>query len=163
MSLIKQRSSSHEVEDEQNKSPVTSKQVKQLYERPSSFTDLLPWMEYNPATRTFLLEDGISVGALFEITPAGTEARTPAFMIQLRDAIQTALTDAIPEEDDSPWILQVYVQDEPSLQGFQKEVAAYAQPSARDTAYTQHFQQTMSEGTGTESLPAHGQTRRGAR
>jgi conjugative transfer ATPase len=39
----------------------------------------------------------------------------------------------------------VYVQDEPSLQGFQKEVAAYAQPSARDTAYTQHFQQTMCE------------------
>ena len=82
------------MEDEQNKSPVTTRQVKQLYERPPSFTDLLPWMEYNPASRTFLLEDGISVGALFEITPAGTEARTLAFMTQLRDAIQTALTDA---------------------------------------------------------------------
>ena len=31
-----------------------------MYERPPSFTDLLPWMEYNPASRTFLLEDGIS-------------------------------------------------------------------------------------------------------
>ncbi|MCB1575711.1 MAG: TraC family protein, partial [Xanthomonadales bacterium] len=72
--------------------PVTTNQVKQLYERPPSFTDFLPWMEYNPASRTFLLEDGISVGALFELTPAGTEARTPAFMTQLRDAIQTALT-----------------------------------------------------------------------
>lgn len=102
-------------------------------------------MEYNPASRTFLLEDGISVGALFELTPAGTEARTPKFMTQLRDAIQTALTDAIPEEDDSPWILQVYVQDEPSLQSFQKEVADYAQPSARDTAYTRHFQQSLSD------------------
>ena len=96
--------------------PVTTNQVKQLYERPPSFTDFLPWMEYNPASRTFLLEDGISVGALFELIPAGTEARTPAFMTQLRDAIQTALTDAIPEEDDAPWILQVYVQDDPSLQ-----------------------------------------------
>ncbi|MCP3884661.1 MAG: TraC family protein, partial [Propionibacteriaceae bacterium] len=102
-------------------------------------------MEYNPTSRTFLLEDGISVGALFELTPAGTEARTPEFMTQLRDAIQTALTDAIPEEDDSPWILQVYVQDEPSLQSFQKEVADYAQPNARDTTYTRHFQQTMSD------------------
>ena len=102
-------------------------------------------MEYNPASRTFLLEDGLSVGALFELTPAGTEARTPKFMTQLRDAIQTALTDAIPEEDDSPWILQVYVQDEPSLQSFQKEVADYAQASARDTAYTRHFQQTLSD------------------
>ena len=102
-------------------------------------------MEYNPASRTFLLEDGISVGALFELTPAGTEARTQKFMTQLRDAIQTALTDAIPEEDDAPWILQVYVQDEPSLQGFRKAVADYAQPSARDTAYTRHFQQTLSD------------------
>ncbi|PUB91005.1 MAG: conjugative transfer ATPase, partial [gamma proteobacterium symbiont of Ctena orbiculata] len=125
--------------------PVTTNQVKQLYERLPSFTDFLPWMEYNPASRTFLLEDGISVGALFELIPAGTEARTPAFMTQLRDAIQTALTDAIPEEDDAPWILQVYVQDDPSLQGFEKEIAGYAQPGARESAYTRHFQQTLSE------------------
>ena len=52
-------------------------------------------VEYDAESRTFLLEDGISLGALFELTPAGTEARTPEFMTQLRDAIQTALTDAI--------------------------------------------------------------------
>ena len=144
MSFIKQKSLGRK-EDQSERSPVTTKQVRQLYERPPSFTDLLPWMEYNPANRTFLLEDGISVGALFELTPAGTEARTQKFMTQLRDAIQTALTDAIPEEDDAPWILQVYVQDEPSLQGFRKAVADYAQPSARDTAYTRHFQQTLSD------------------
>ncbi|MEW8552633.1 MAG: conjugative transfer ATPase [Candidatus Thiodiazotropha sp.] len=142
---MKQRSPASRQEGQVGESPVTTRQIKQLYERPPSFTDLLPWMEYNPASRTFLLEDGISVGALFELTPAGTEARTQKFMTQLRDAIQTALTDAIPEEDDSPWILQVYVQDEPSLQSFQKEVADYAQPSARDTAYTRHFQQSLSD------------------
>ena len=125
--------------------PVTRAMVKRLYERPPSFTDLLPWVEYNSESRTFLLEDGISLGALFELTPAGTEARTPAFMIQLRDAIQTALTDAIPEEDHTPWVLQVYVQDEPSLQGFQKEVADYAQPSAKKTQFTRHFQALFSK------------------
>ncbi|MES9887302.1 MAG: TraC family protein, partial [Candidatus Sedimenticola sp. 6PFRAG1] len=139
MSFIKQKSFSSKLEDQSEESPVSTRQFKRIYERPPSFTDHLPWMEYNPASRTFLLEDGLSVGALFELTPAGTEARTPKFMTQLRDAIQTALTDAIPEEDDSPWILQVYVQDEPSLQSFQKEVADYAQASARDTAYTRHF------------------------
>ena len=70
--------------------------------RAPSFTDLLPWVEYDPRAGAFLLEDGITLGALFELTPAGTEARTPEFMTQLRDAIQTALTDAIPEEDDAP-------------------------------------------------------------
>lgn len=102
-------------------------------------------MEYDPTSRSFLLEDGVSVGALFELTPAGTEARTPEFMTQLRDAIQTALTDAIPEEDESPWVLQVYVQDEPSLKGFQHELENYAQPNVRETVYTRHFQQAMSE------------------
>ena len=123
--------------------PVTTRQVKRLYERPPSFTDLLPWMEYHPASRTFVLEDGVSVGALFELTPAGTEARTPQFMTQLRDAIQTALTDAIPEEDDAPWIVQVYVQDEPSLQGFRKALEHYPQPAARESAYTRHFLETL--------------------
>ena len=80
--------------------PVRSADVKRCYERPPSFTDLLPWVEYIPESRTFLLEDGISVGALFELEPVGTEARTAAFMRELRDAIQTALTEAIPEVDD---------------------------------------------------------------
>ena len=96
-------------------SPVKTLEVKRLYRRPPSFTDFLPWVEYLPQSRCFLLEDGVSVGALFELTPVGTEARTPSFMTELRDAIQTALTEAIPELDDGPWILQLYVQDDPSL------------------------------------------------
>jgi len=131
-------------ESDQSQAPVTTAAVERLYDRPPSFTDLLPWVEYDPDSRTFLLEDGVSLGALFEIMPAGTEARTPEFMNQLRDTIQIALTDAIPEEDEAPWILQVYVQDEPSLEDFQREVAAYAQPSAKDTAFTRHFQETFS-------------------
>ncbi len=67
-------SARRQVGDKQEDTPVTTRQVQRLYERPPSFTDLLPWMEYDPDSRTFLLEDGISVGALFELTPAGTEA-----------------------------------------------------------------------------------------
>ena len=71
-----------------------------------------------PIAKTFLLDDGMSMGALFEVDPVGCEARTPDFMARLRDAIQTAINEALPELDDAPWILQVYVQDEPSLDGF---------------------------------------------
>ena len=131
--------------DEQSEAPVTSLMIKRQYERPPSFTDLLPWVEYNPDSQSFLLEDGISLGALFELTPVGTEARTHKFMDQLRNAIQIALTDAIPEEDEAPWILQVYVQDEPSLKGFQQNVADYAQPAVRTTEYTQNFQKIFSQ------------------
>ncbi len=123
--------------------PVTTRQFKQLYDRPRSFTDLLPWMEYNPVSRSFLLEDGVSVGALFELTPVGTEARTAAFMTQLRDAIQTGITDAIPEDNGAPWVVQVYVQDEPSLQDLSAALAGYAKSNKAATEYTGVFQDMM--------------------
>ena len=82
-------------------------------------------MEYLPETRSFLLEDGLSLGALFELTTVGTEARTDAFMNNLRDAIQTAITEAIPECLDAPWVLQLYVQDEPHLGDLLDDVSKY--------------------------------------
>ena len=153
MSFLKRRASFSGVDAHPEDAPVTTRQVKQLYQRPPSFTDLLPWVEYHPASRTFLLEDGVSVGALFELTPAGTEARTTAYMTQLRDALQTALTEAIPEEDEAPWVVQVYVQDEPSLSGFQKEVAAYAQPGVRTLGLHPAFSAGAVRASGADHAP----------
>ncbi len=119
--------------------------VKELYREPSSFTDLLPWVEYNADSGCFLLEDGVSVGALFEIQPVGTEARTAAFMTELRDAVQSALNDAIPEEDGAPWVLQIYVQDEPSLGQFAQDLSEYPDSRLCHTSFTQHQQAMMQE------------------
>jgi len=127
------------------RTPVTEAAVSTLYRQPGSFTDLLPWVEYLPASRSFLLEDGISLGALFELEPVGTEARTPEFMVQLRDAVQMALTEAIPEEDDAPWIVQVYVQDEPSLVAFSQALSQYPDKTLRESALTCHHQQMVAE------------------
>ena len=123
--------------------PLTTADVKALYARPPSFTDHLPWVEYVAESRCFLLEDGVSVGALFELTPAGTEARTPAFMTELRDAIQTAITEAIPERDDAPWILQVYVQDDPSLSDLIRDVEAYLPEATRESSYSRHYRSLL--------------------
>ena len=125
--------------------PLTTAAVKALYARPPSFTDLLPWIEYLPDSQCFLLEDGVSVGALFELTPAGTEARTPVFMTELRDAIQTAVTEALPERDDAPWILQCFVQDDPSLSTLIDDVAAYPPAAVRTSAYSQHYMNLLRE------------------
>lgn len=73
----------------------------------------------------------------------GTEARSTEFLAELRDAIQTAVSDAIPERDDAPWVLQIYVQDEPDLTALSREVASYG--VASDTAFTQAYQSVLSE------------------
>ena len=122
---------------------VEQRAAARLYRQPSAFTDLLPWVEYDPEHRLFLLEDGISAGALFELEPVGTEARTPAFMASLRDALQTALTDAIPEEAQDPWVLQLYVQDEASLAPFAEALAEYGDARLRQAAFARHQQLVM--------------------
>ena len=131
--------------DPSDASPLTSESVEKQYHRPPSFTDLLPWMEYLPESKAFLLEEGVSLGALFEVQPVGCEARTPAFMTQLRDAIQTAINEAIPERDDAPWVLQIYVQDEPKLTQFDTLLASYPSSKARASEYSQHYQSVMTK------------------
>lgn len=113
----------------------TEKRIRQLYERPSSFTNLLPWMEYCPETRCFLLDDGYSVGALFEINGIGTEGRTQKYITDLRDKLQTVLT-SLTEEMDSPWIFQLYLQDEANLLSVADEVKQYLDPRAQNSELT---------------------------
>ena len=125
--------------------PLRSRDAKAIYDRPPSFTDLLPFSEYVGKTRSFLFEDGVSVGALFELTPVGAEARTPAFMSALRDALETAITDAIPELDEPPWVLQVYVQDEPSLNYLADALERYGEPAAQATPFARHFRALFAE------------------
>ena len=98
-------------------------------------------MEYLPSSRAFLLEDGVSVGALFELNAVATEARTPEFLSTLCETIQTALSDALPERDDSPWVVQIYVQDDPELESLGDTVKAYANPAAGNTAFTMDYHQ----------------------
>lgn len=124
---------------------LTMQKMRRIYDRPPSFTDLLPWVEYLPESKTFLLEDGISLGALFEVKPVGCEARTLEFMEQLREAIQTAISETVPELDEAPWIVQLYVQDEPSLSTLSQAVSEYAHPNLASTEFTQHFHSIMAE------------------
>ena len=122
---------------------VRTKDVARLYRPQPSFTDLLPWVEYLPQSQCVLLEDGVSVGALFELQPCATEAARPADLVELRDAIQAAITDAIPEEDPDPWVLQCYVQDDASLRQFTAALTDYPDASLQASAFTQHHRATM--------------------
>jgi conjugative transfer ATPase len=118
--------------------PPTEQRMRQQYERPTSFTNLLPWLEYLPASQSFLLDDGYSVGALFRIHIVGSDARSEAFLSDLRDKLQTALI-SLPEELENPWILQLFVQDEPNLSYLVDEIRRYAQPSARRSPFSEHY------------------------
>lgn len=124
--------------------PPTVKSIRKEYERPTSFTNELPWMEYQPEHQCFLLDDGISVGSLFKIRTVGSEARTQTFMKNTRNGLQEVI-NAIPEERGNPWILQLYLQDEPDFGRLTDKIRNYVKPSAKETEFTDAFLETMDQ------------------
>ena len=123
----------------QSDSAVAEQDVAALYQRPRSFTDFLPWMEYVEDSQCFLLEDGTSVGAFLDLTPIGTEARDESFLNNLRDSIQAALTDSIPEQDAAPWVIQFFVQNEHDLSFLEDRLANYGSPAALKSEYHKFY------------------------
>lgn len=103
--------------------PVTKRQIREIYRRPQSFADFLPFVEYDPASQCILFADGVSVGCLFEVRPIDAAGRPPARVEETLARIETAF-NVIPERDADPWILQLYVQDEPLL-ALDHEIRAY--------------------------------------
>lgn len=82
--------------------------------RPPSFTDMLPYITYAPDERIFVLRDGNTLGALFELAPIPTEAMPMAILDEHAKKIQEAL-QAMPSSDTSPWIVQFFVNDDRNL------------------------------------------------
>lgn len=59
-------------------------------------------MEYLDEEQCLLLDDGVSVGAVYEVTPAATEGRTAERLEQIRDTVEDALQDSFDEYDTHP-------------------------------------------------------------
>jgi len=120
--------------------------INALYQRPSSFTDWLPWLDYDEDSKTFTLEDGSSAGIMFELSGIPTEAKPEKYLNEIHINIQTCINHTIPQKD-SPFVLQSFVQDEPSLSQFFKGVEAYIPSENRGEALTQHFMGECKEHT----------------
>ena len=118
---------------------LTEQALNTSYRKGPSFVDWLPWVEFLPKSQTLLLEDGRSVGAVFELNPVGTEGRSTAFLEQVRDTVTDALQDAFDEHERAPWVVQFCCQDEDDSEAWLETLAAYAAPKIRDSAFTREW------------------------
>lgn len=125
--------------------PLKQAELRQIYERPESFTQFLPWVDCNKDTKTFILDDGIGLGAILEIRPIGTESMDQTGLEVVRDAVQVALADSLPEDEQNPWVLQFYLKDDQDLTDFMRKVADYGSDVAKQSVYGQHFRSTFEE------------------
>ena len=104
--------------------PMTIARRQSMAQRPPSFTDLLPYVGYEADAKTFVLSDGTTLGALFELGAVPTEAQAPAYLYDKARKVQEAL-QALPESTDTPWIVQFFVSDDRDISGLNKYLRDY--------------------------------------
>ena len=97
-----------------SRTPQTVSERRRMAMRPPSFTDMLPYISYAADEKVFVLKDGDTLGALFELTPIPTEAQPLEVLREHTQKIQEAL-QAMPQSDTSPWIVQFFVNDDRNL------------------------------------------------
>jgi conjugative transfer ATPase len=125
------------------KHPLPRSEADRGYRRERSFIDFLPWVEYLDDHDAVLLEDGRSVGAVFEINPIGTAGRTQEHLASVRDTLEEALQDSFEEYDHSPWVIQTYTFDDTQIDGMVDKVCDYATAEARDSQYTAAYMDVL--------------------
>ncbi|WP_422452173.1 conjugative transfer ATPase [Endozoicomonas sp. ALC066] len=133
------------IADQEKSNPVTVSEMAKKYDRPRSFVDLMPWLEYLPESQSFLLEDGISVGAVYEITPVGTEGRSNEWLKHKRDAIEHALQDVFDEFEQGQWVIQQYAYDNNELYRFTDQLRDYVWPHAKGSEYSETYLNVMDQ------------------
>lgn len=118
---------------------MTVKDEQQVYHANPSIIDYLPWAEFLDREQCILLDDGVSVGAVFDITPVATEGRTDDRLEQMRDTVEDALQDSFDEHDENPWIAQFFCQDENNVEAYIDRLRNYVKPHAQGSAFTEDW------------------------
>ncbi|HHK8230834.1 TPA: conjugative transfer ATPase [Serratia marcescens] len=118
---------------------MTVKDEQQVYHANPSIVDYLPWAEFLDRGQCILLDDGVSVGAVFDITPVATEGRTDDRLEQMRDTVEDALQDSFDEHDENPWIAQFFCQDENNVEAYIDRLRNYVKPHAQGSAFTEDW------------------------
>ncbi|EFJ2737982.1 TraC family protein, partial [Escherichia coli] len=116
---------------------MTRQEEAKIYHAGPSIIDFLPWVEYLDEAQCLLLDDGVSVGAVYEVTPAATEGRTAERLEQIRDTVEDALQDSFDEYDTHPWVVQFFCQDENDVDAYLDQLKGYVKPHAQCTAFTE--------------------------
>lgn len=124
--------------------PLSEAEFRDLFRDRPSFADYLPFGDYDPEDRVFVLDDGVSVGAVFRLGAADLDARAPERLAEFNDQLDHALRVLPLEDEQFPYIVQIYLENrEPAHLA---EALAAATPDAiRATAFSQAWFTAMRE------------------
>ena len=122
--------------------PLTKTQIKQIYKGPdASFGDFLPFKEYNEEYEALLFHDGKSVGLMLELSMINAQGKTEETLEGYAGLLQKML-NTIPQETKNPWIMQVFLQDEP-VQALIPALKRHVDPKIKDHPHAISFIQLL--------------------
>lgn len=122
---------------------VTTMDIARGYQKYPSLADHLPWRDYDEKHKVFLLEDNLSLAVGFKITPLPCEARPKAMMDKIAQSFKESLQNAIPQEKNNPWILQIFVMRQSSLTSVMQTVKAAIEPERWSEPLVQAHLETL--------------------
>lgn len=117
--------------------------AERIYAAERSFVDLLPWVEAvqdrEGRLEAILLEDGMSLGAVFELRAVGTEGRSEGYLRDVRDHVQDVVQDGFEERDANQWVVQTYTWRDLDVRTSMARVRDYPVEAAAGTAYSEAY------------------------
>ena len=126
------------------KPPIVSvADIERGYQKAPSLARYLPWRDYDEQHKVFLLEDNLSLAVGFEITPLPCEARPAEMMEKIAQAFKESLQNAISQEKQNPWILQLFVTRQSSLTGLIETIERTIEPERLNEPLVQAHLDTL--------------------
>ena len=119
---------------------LKEKEIAKAYKqsRPS-IADRLSVVDFSDKHHVFLLEDGLSLGSGFEIGDIAADGVNDKTLQSVFSRVMDVFSYVLPLDEVNPWVLQVYVNDEFSLESTFDFYQQKIDETLLDSAYTQTY------------------------
>lgn len=104
---------------------VLNSDIDKQYQVRESISDRLPWVEWSDTENIVLLEDLKSCGALLEIQDISTEVKPEEMIEEVHKNVKGVFQSVVPLEDTDPWVVQIYIQDDLTLDPLYRRLEDY--------------------------------------
>ncbi len=123
-----------------NPEGMKEKEITKAYKqsRPS-IADRLSVVDFSDKHHVFLLEDGLSLGSGFEIGDIAADGVNEKSLESVFSRVMDVFSYVLPLEEENPWVLQVYVNDEFSLKSTFDFYKQKIDKGLLDSPYTQTY------------------------
>ncbi|HRW66652.1 MAG TPA: conjugative transfer ATPase [Candidatus Competibacter sp.] len=122
--------------------PLSRAAFRALFDVHPALADYLPFVDYDPHDQVFLLNDGISVGAVFRLGAADLDGRSPERRAEFNAQLDHALCRLPAEDDRYPYLVQLYLEDRQPT-NIADTLADALPASVRETPFSQTWLETL--------------------